>query len=325
MRRLASGEIRSLSAGALAFREEDGGLAFFKCTEEQTEEVERTWPNGLASTLASTGIRLDFVTDARRIGFAFQRGSALELLIDGVLVRRWTPAPREDTVIEPEALFPAGSGNGKRRVTLIFGSHGENAVLKYLELEEGKSAARQRYGRKFLFLGDSLTQGWHSRYDVNSWAWRTTLFYNADSVIQGIGGDFFRPGAVKQLPFEPDAVFLALGTNDFSRFDDREEFLGRMRETMARLASLYAGKPVIAITPTPRFDGETRPAGDHALFRGLIAEEAAKRGFLPVDGASLIPADEAFFADVVHPNDDGFSLFAENLWRILRKDGRAAF
>ena len=98
-----------------------------------------------------------------------------------------------------------------------------------------------------------------------------------------------------------------------------------MKETMDRLASLYTGKPVIAITPTPRFDGETRPAGDHALFRRLIAGEAEKHGFFPVDGASLIPADKTFFTDAVHPNDDGFSLFAENLWRILLKDGRVAF
>ena len=325
MKRLTAEEIRGLSAGALAFAEEDGGLAFFKCTEEQTGEVARAWPNGMQSTRATTGVRLDFVTDARRIGFAFARGSALELLIDGVLIKRWTPAPREDTVIDPGALSPAGNGKGNRRVTLVFGSHGENAVLRFLEIEEGKSAIRQKYDRRFLFIGDSLTQGWHSRYDVNSWAWRTSLFFNADSVIQGIGGDFFRPGAIRPLPFDPDAVFLALGTNDFSRFDDRDEFLGRMKETMDRLASLYTGKPVIAITPTPRFDGETRPAGDHALFRRLIAGEAEKHGFFPVDGASLIPADKTFFTDAVHPNDDGFSLFAENLWRILLKDGRVAF
>ena len=325
MRRLSFAELRELSAGALAFGEEDGGLAFFKCTGEQLEEVGRSFPNGMTSARATTGVRLDFVTDSPGIAFAFARGSALELLVDGVLIRRWAPAPRERTEIDLDEVFPAGRGREKRRVTLVFGSHGENAVPLYLEIGEGKSAARQTYGRKLLFIGDSLTQGWHSRFDVNSWAWRTSLFLNADSVIQGIGGDRFRPGAVQPLPFEPDMVFVALGTNDFTLFEDKEEFLGRLRETMARLAALYRGKPVIAITPTPRFDGETRPAGDHTLFRSLIAREAEKYGFLPVDGASLIPADEAFFADVVHPNDDGFSLFAENLWRILRKEGRLAF
>ncbi|MBO4407442.1 MAG: SGNH/GDSL hydrolase family protein [Clostridia bacterium] len=324
MRRLSFGELQDLSAGALAFREEDGGLAFFKCTEEQMEEVARVFPNGMTSTRATTGVRLDFRTDSRRIAFAFTRGSALELLLDGVFIKRWSPAPRERTEIDLDTLDPRGSGK-ERRVTLVFGSHGENAVPAFLELEEGKSAVCQTYDRKFLFIGDSITQGWHSRLDVDSWAWRTTLFRNADSVIQGIGGDYFRPGAIRPLPFEPDAVFLALGTNDFSRFEDREEFSGRMRETMARLASLYPGKSVAAITPLPRFDGETRPAGDHAFFRGLIAAEAGKNGFLPVDGASLIPADASFFADAAHPNDEGFSLFAENLWRILLKDGRFTF
>ena len=324
MRRLSFHEIMSLSAGAVESREEDGGLALYKCSAEQMEEIGGISPGRLAAARASTGIRLDFRTDARKMAFAFAKGSALELLINGVFVKQWKPAPRERTEIDLEALSP-GMERADRRVTLVFGSHGENTVPAFVELEEGRSAVRQQYDRRFLFIGDSLTQGWHSRFDVNSWAWRTSLFRNADGVIQGIGGDTFRPGAVRPLPFEPDAVFLALGTNDFSVFDDREDFLGRLRETMKRTASLYPGSSVAAITPTPRFDSGTRPAGSHAFFRSLIAEEAEKNGFLAVDGASLIPADTAFFTDAVHPNDDGFSLFAENLWRILLREERFTF
>ena len=322
MRKLEYEEIRSLSAGALTFEKEEGGLAFYKGTEEQTAAILRDHPALLPAAKAATGVRLDFETDAEELAFTFASGSRLELLLDGILVKTWHGAPRERTGIALSTLAPLKMDGGLHRVTMIFGSHGERTVLSSLEIGEGARLERHRYERKLLFIGDSITQGWHSRFDALSWAWRTSLYFNADSVIQGIGGDRFRPGAILPLPFRPDAVFLALGTNDFTSFDDREEFLGRVRGVLERLGEIYGEKRVFILTPPPRFDGESRPAGDHALFRGLIAEETLKRGFFPVDGEALLPRDESFFADAVHPNDDGFSLYAENLWRILGKSRR---
>ena len=43
--------------------------------------------------------------------------------------------------------------------------------------------------------------------------------------------------------------------------------------------------------------------------------------FTVVDGWNLIPHLYAFFADqILHPNDQGFSLYAENLYKKITKE-----
>jgi len=54
--------------------------------------------------------------------------------------------------------------------------------------------------------------------------------------------------------------------------------------------------------------------------RAIIAEEAEKLDLIHIDGLKLIPPLSEFFGDCyVHPNDDGFSLYAENLIIELEK------
>lgn len=41
------------------------------------------------------------------------------------------------------------------------------------------------------------------------------------------------------------------------------------------------------------------------------------RGIRVIDGLSLVPNRREFFADAVHPNALGFSMYAENLLRAI--------
>ena len=57
-----------------------------------------------------------------------------------------------------------------------------------------------------------------------------------------------------------------------------------------------------------------------AQCRALIAEEAERLGMIHVDGLKLLPPMPAFFGDgYLHPNDNGFSLYAENLIAKMEK------
>ena len=38
-----------------------------------------------------------------------------------------------------------------------------------------------------------------------------------------------------------------------------------------------------------------------------------------IDGYNLIPHSEKYFADQVHPNDEGFTFYGENLSQRLQK------
>ena len=58
---------------------------------------------------------------------------------------------------------------------------------------------------------------------------------------------------------------------------------------------------------------------DFAGWRQLIADTAERYGFVPVDGARLVPPVRDFYHDSLHPNDSGFAFYAENLTEFLKK------
>ena len=55
------------------------------------------------------------------------------------------------------------------------------------------------------------------------------------------------------------------------------------------------------------------------IVTGAAVGLAEKHGFVTVDGAQLILHDPAFYqdAEILHPNDLGFDLYAQNLLRMI--------
>ena len=62
---------------------------------------------------------------------------------------------------------------------------------------------------------------------------------------------------------------------------------------------------------------ERQLAREQGNDRKAIAAEAEKYGFISVDGALLVPPVAELYTDGLHPNDIGFSIYAENLIRIM--------
>ena len=57
--------------------------------------------------------------------------------------------------------------------------------------------------------------------------------------------------------------------------------------------------------------------GTLAQARAVLIEEAQKAGICHIDGLSLMPPDLALYHDGLHPNDLGFSIYAEHLCKAL--------
>jgi hypothetical protein len=54
--------------------------------------------------------------------------------------------------------------------------------------------------------------------------------------------------------------------------------------------------------------------------RSIVAQEAEALNLIHIDGLDLVPPIPEFFGDgFLHPNDEGFSIFAENLIIQLEK------
>jgi len=169
-------------------------------------------------------------------------------------------------------------------------------------------------------IGDSITQGWNSKYDTFSYAYRVTRFFNANSVIQGIGGAFYHEDTFDSIDFAPDIVTVAYGTNDFNRYSTYDEFRAHVKAHLALIAKEYSGKKIFVLSPIWRSDLHTRPMGTFDGARQIVIDEAESLGLIHIDGLKLVPPMKEFFADAhLHPNDEGFSQYAENLIKEMQK------
>ena len=303
-------DVKKITRGAVSISENDDGYVFDKCTERQIDAwYAYSEPLGMRARTTS-GIRLDFVTNSKKFGFTVATGGKFELRINGILRDKVTEIGKKVYTL----CDVRGAALKKCRVTLIFPSHSIGKI-KDVELDDGASFEPLTYSKRLLFIGDSITQGWNSEFDSLSYAWRVTDYFDADSVINGIGGAFFSVSTFDKPDFDPDAVIVAYGTNDFTRGNTIPEKEEQVRGYLDLIKEAYADKKVIVISPIWRGDANGNNMRDEFhTFRLTIENEAQKRGFYAISGLSLVPPMPSFYADTyLHPNDVGFSLFAENL------------
>ncbi len=312
--RLTLEQIKSVTVGALCVKQTEKGITFDKCTEKQVAAWHTLSGELGLRAETTTGIRLDFHTNSETLSFTATDGDKFEVLINDL------PRYRiHAEVYRAKGESPTFAlGSGEKRVTVVFPSH-TRGVLSSVELDEGASLMPHVHACKMLFIGDSITQGWNSRYDSLSYAWRVTRYFDANSVIQGVGGGFFHEGTLDTFAFDPDTVIIAYGTNDFGRFATLDDMRDRASRFMDEIVRQFGDKRVFVITPIYRSDWQkSKKMGTFAQARALVREEGERCGFTVVDGMELVPHNGDFMADAVHPNDLGFGVFAERLVRRMQ-------
>ena len=310
-------QIKLITTGAIRIWETDDGLRFSKCTERQIAAWYALKDELGKRAETTTGVRLDFYTDSKQLSLRAHGGNRFELHLNDLYV---ATLPMQTLHEEGKAfdfdLTPYHQ-NGECRVTVIFPSH-VVGVLDSLSLSDGATLRRPNYDVKILFIGDSITQGYDSGVDSRSYAWRVTKMLRAESVIHGVGGGRFHASLFDSIPFDPDLVVIAFGTNDFNKYTGYEELRGHARDFLSLVAHEYAGKRLFAISPIWRARNNTMPMGDFEVARSIIAEEAERLGFFHVDGMKLVPHVPEYYSDEwLHPNAEGFSQYAENLVREM--------
>ena len=308
-------QITNIAFGVLKVWQQDGVFRFIRCTEKQIDawyKVDKELGYRAEST---SGVRLDFYTDSKNFTFEIEARAKYEVYIDGVLCYAFV---QEDF----ESLQKTISLDGaKHRITLIFPNHFKGG-LKSVSLDDGAIIEPYKYDHRILFLGDSITQGWNSRYDSLTYAWCVTRFFNADSVIQGIGGAVFDASTFDtEIDYDPDIVISACGTNDWSYCGDFNDIRRRCGEYLSQVVEWFNGKHIFSITPVWRADFDRKPSPySFADCCELFKEEAQKRGIKVIDGVKLTPHLPEFYADgFLHPNDLGFTVYGMNLSAEIQK------
>ncbi len=321
--KLTFDEIKSLTYGALSVNEESDGIHFYRMTPHLVEVYTVLHKDFRSRSLTTTGIRLDFITNSKSLSFDTASGVKFEVHINGLLREKFDMDKLHSE--GGHASLPL-SGTYREeldscRVTLLFPSH-SIGVLKWLELDDGASFSRVTKNKKMLILGDSITQGWDSRYDSLSYANIMTDHFDADTLNQGVGGAFFDESMLEELDFLPDIITVAYGTNDFGHYKSLESYRKNCRAYLEKLGSLYPDcGNITVISPIWRDKvvGRTNCAGKFTDCLDIVKEEALRLGFNLIDGLSLVPPKNEFYSDGdLHPNDMGFFFYAHNLIKQLK-------
>lgn len=310
--KLSFSQIKALTKGAVTIEETDAGIRFQRYTRSQLAAFEKEARCFYKRGMHTCGIRIDFSTDSPSLTVSVGEAGKYEVMIDNLTA--FVQA------FEEQDTFMMALGSGNKRVTIVLPSH-TPGVIRSVELADGASITPVTYPRKIIFYGDSITQGTGSEKDTQSYAWLTTRYYDAETMILGVGGANFFPDTVEDNGFDADAVIIALGTNDFLGELPLEAVQSACAEYLDRLCKIYAGKKMFYVTPLWRADDQdVTLVGTFADLRQMVADEAAKRNMVIIDGYDMIPHRPEYFDDgFLHPNDIGYALYAQNLIKVLNR------
>ena len=300
--------IRSVSFGAVNITEQENGLRFNKFSDFQIEEWTKHGRYNQAAS--STGIRLDFYTNSSTFYFAASQNTNFELFING-----------ESKEISSTGKFDVTLEGEQNRITVLFPNHQVNSTVSEVKIDEGATLIPYTYARKFLILGDSITQGYSAATDSLSWANRITRMFDADSVIQAISGGTFRPSTLDpKVDFTPDYILVAYGTNDWSGRPSMEDFKTYAQAYYDKLAELYPNAKIIGITPIWRKDNHARNVGEFDDMSAELKTIIESVGGYAVNGVDLVPHDRKYYGEDIclHPNNEGFEHYANNLYDKIK-------
>lgn len=330
--RLNLEQIRAAACGAVQVTEEKNGFWLHRFTEAQ-EKLYIARKNE-DKTRIPVGIALSFRTDSRTLTLSAvteQTSSrwffAFDVSVNGAYIGsmdnycdRALPPVYAGTQLphgEFTKTFDLGEGEKTVRIQLPYSA---KVLVSEVTLEEGSSFVPVKRPKKLLCFGDSITQGYDALHPSRTYTSRLADMLDAEQYNKGVGGERFIP-ELARLPeeFVPDCITVAYGTNDWGKMS-AEDFTANCRAFFENLRATYPDTPVFAVTPVWRADLDTeRPMGPFGELHRIIAETADS---LPqvyvVDGRGLIPPETSLFGDGrLHPADEGFAHFAENLYAAM--------
>jgi lysophospholipase L1-like esterase len=173
--------------------------------------------------------------------------------------------------------------------------------------------------RAIVFLGDSITQGWHDDFDG--------MFPELKTANRGISGDTTRGVLIRLqedvLALHPRAVVLLIGTNDLEEQATPWTIASNLRLILDELKRHDAAMPVIVCEVMPSSATKKRPANLIRRLNQLIREATADQPQVTVIETWKLfagPQNDAKaeeFPDLLHPGNTGYAKWAGALRPVL--------
>ena len=322
--KLTTEQIKSITHGAAQVTEENGKTCLYRFTEEQRELYRGYSDDFFGKSFASAGVTIELITNSRRLAMKVEvsSGSSRKYFEHSIFVNgeRYANLGCEKTncgIFGGEWTLP----EGENRVKIYFPFSTASRIISF-ELDDGASLKPTVRSKKMLMLGDSITHGYDTKRPENSYASKIADAFDAECINKGIGGEIFFPAlALTRDEIEPDYITVAYGTNDWSR-NNKERFEKNCKEFYENLSATYPSAQIFAITPIWRKSyGEVNTIGTlDAIAEHIERVTAPLKNVTVINGINFVPHDPKYFApDVLHPNDEGFAHYAENLLGELKK------
>lgn len=336
-------EMKKVVYGGQVLEEENGGFSFVRVTKKQYDYFESEENVRFRNRMMCTaGVCLDFYTDAQSVSFDYEvYGMAdrdivqLDICQNGVLT---------GGVIEKPGIHTAGKlchvidrdTYRWNRIT-IWLPYMSRIILKNVQLSRGAAFRSLAEGtpdgafagsirKKLLCYGDSITQGYDALHPSQSYAVRLARYFDMELWNAGLSGYIFDEKLLdRELPFSPDIVTVAFGTNDWNWAERKEQALDNAERYFDKVKKMYDGCRILYISPLWRGDiGVPARAGEFRAFCADLLRAAKDRGLETVDGYLAAPHREEAMADgILHPNDGGMACYSEYLTRVFL-NGRTA-
>lgn len=305
---------KKLFHGVYDFLEQDDGYTNFSKFSETQRKYLKFNEFFYVRTTFDASITIEFTTEATEFGFDYKffniaTSDTFDLYIDD---KPFCIRKVEELSYEGKICFTLNGG--KKKVTLYFPIDADVAIRNFYANDVCIPVEK---GKKVLFIGDSITQGYGAFESGATFVNVVDRILGYELLNQGIGGYYFDKNSLERLDkFVPEEVFIAMGTN-LCCVDDKEKYIAEFFE---KLPCIYANVPITVITPIWRNDFSDAYKKVCEVSDLIEKFSQGIENIKIIYGDKMIPHDEKYFLDKLHPNAEGAIIFGENLAKaILQK------
>ena len=317
--------LKSAVKGALRIYEQDGKVVLrrFTVCQEQFFNATVNYINKQLKCKASTSMVIDFCSQTENIALkadcfiaSTRTPCFFDVYCDGKMVGHFGYNEFKDDKVSFSVNLPKGD----KRITIYLPNLFEANITEFL-IDDNAYIKPYKNAKKFMFLGDSITQGYVAEYPSKTYANQVARAFDAQALSWAIGGAYFlADDLAEKIDFVPDVISVAYGTNDWAHGYD---ILNNATEYFEKLIKTFPSSKIICITPIWRGDLEKRKMTATMPFDkvGDLLEDICKKlGINVIRGENLVDKmPENFIEDVLHPNDKGFSEYTKNLLESLKE------
>lgn len=333
-------QIKAITTGAVGFENAENSVAFLRFTRNQRDSYKGRSESYYRNVFSTAGIKLHFRTDSEKLYLkilAERASSRLYFSLDVWVDEKYIDSIDNFSDIEiPKNYHAMKSEIGQFEKSFSLGQGVKNVCIHLpwsmvttivdMELDDGAIIEPIKQTKKLLAFGDSITQGYDALRPSSRYVARLANALGAEELNKGIGGERFWPHlASLKDDYDPDYITVAYGTNDwrYSELDDREKFdvfSENCKLFFENIRTNYPDAKIFAITPLWRADKDAgKPDWSFDKTKEIIHLAAEKQNAVVIDGNELLPHDTNLFGDLkLHPNDDGFKFYFENLYNAIK-------